>query len=146
MTTLYPDAAGLHEGLKTLSDGGVPPKFLIIDDGWQCTDVDVPLRKPMTSRMMMLKEMEESMNATQDEFIDAELEILARSARNLPPSSSAGEGLLPFWNLRGPNATKQTNLGCKSALCLAVNDSSHAGYNAVQTQTDRALLAWLHDT
>ena len=76
--------------MKTLSDGGVPPKFLIIDDGWQCTDVDVPLRKPMTSRMMMLKEMEESMNATQDEFIDAELEILARSARNLPPSSSAG--------------------------------------------------------
>ena len=76
--------------MKTLSNGGVPPKFLIIDDGWQCTDVDVPLRKPMSSRMMMLKEMQESMNATQDEFIDAELEILARSAKNLPPSSSAG--------------------------------------------------------
>lgn len=76
--------------MKTLSDGGVPPKFLIIDDGWQCTDVDVPLRKPMSSRMMMLKEMQEGFNATQDEFIDAELEILARSARNLPPSSSAG--------------------------------------------------------
>ena len=92
-STVHPAAAGLHEGMKTLSDGGVPPKFLIIDDGWQCTDVDVPLRKPMTSRMMMLKEMEESMNATQDEFIDAELEILARSAKNLPPSSSAGERL-----------------------------------------------------
>ena len=50
--------AGLHEGLKTLSDGGTPPKLLIIDDGWQCTDVDVPLRKPLTSRMMMLKEMQ----------------------------------------------------------------------------------------
>ena len=80
--------------MKTLSDGGTPPKFLIIDDGWQCTDVDVPLRKPLSSRMMMLKEMEESMDATQDEFIDAELEILARSAKNLPPSSSAGLHLL----------------------------------------------------
>lgn len=87
--------AGLHEGMKTLSDGGVPPKFLIIDDGWQCTDVDVPLRKPMSSRMMMLKEMQEGFNATQDEFIDAELEILARSARNLPPSSSAGLHFVP---------------------------------------------------
>ena len=87
--------AGLHEGLKTLSDGGTPPKLLIIDDGWQCTDVDVPLRKPLTSRMMMLKEMQESMEGTQDEFIDAELEWLARSAKDLPPSSSAGNA---FWS------------------------------------------------
>lgn len=86
-------ARGLHEGLKTLSDGGTPPKLLIIDDGWQCTDVDVPLRKPLTSRMMMLKEMQESMEGTQDEFIDAELEWLARSAKDLPPSSSAGSAL-----------------------------------------------------
>ena len=81
---------GLHEGLKTLSDGGTPPKLLIIDDGWQCTDVDVPLRKPMTSRMLMIEEMRESMEGTQDEFIDAELEWLARGAKDLPPSSSAG--------------------------------------------------------
>ena len=82
--------AGLHEGLKTLSDGGTPPKLLIIDDGWQCTDVDVGLRKPMTSRMLMIEEMRESMEGTQDEFIDAELKWLARSAKDLPPSSSAG--------------------------------------------------------
>ncbi|DBA91995.1 TPA: hypothetical protein ACH3X2_003884 [Trebouxia sp. C0005] len=86
-------ARGLHEGLKTLSDGGTPPKLLIIDDGWQCTDVDVPLRKPMTSRMLMIEEMRESMEGTQDEFIDAELEWLARGAKDLPPSSSAGSAL-----------------------------------------------------
>lgn len=85
---------GLHEGLKTLSDGGTPPKLLIIDDGWQCTDVDVPLRKPMTSRMLMIEEMRESMEGTQDEFIDAELEWLARGAKDLPPSSSAGSPLI----------------------------------------------------
>ena len=39
------DPAGLHEGVKSLVDGGAPPGFLIIDDGWQCTDVDEPLRQ-----------------------------------------------------------------------------------------------------
>ena len=34
--------------------------------------------------------LQESMEGTQDEFIDAELEWLARSAKDLPPSSSAG--------------------------------------------------------
>ncbi|XP_010554842.1 PREDICTED: probable galactinol--sucrose galactosyltransferase 2 [Tarenaya hassleriana] len=28
-------AEGVEEGLKSLSEGGTPPKFLIIDDGWQ---------------------------------------------------------------------------------------------------------------
>lgn len=28
-------AEGIHQGLKSLSKGGTPPKFLIIDDGWQ---------------------------------------------------------------------------------------------------------------
>ncbi|XP_068636562.1 probable galactinol--sucrose galactosyltransferase 2 isoform X1 [Aristolochia californica] len=28
-------AEGVDEGLKSLSEGGVPPRFLIIDDGWQ---------------------------------------------------------------------------------------------------------------
>ena len=37
--------AGLHEGVKSLVEGGAPPGFLIIDDGWQCTDVDEPLRQ-----------------------------------------------------------------------------------------------------
>ncbi|KAJ6823768.1 putative galactinol--sucrose galactosyltransferase 2 [Iris pallida] len=28
-------AEGVDQGLKSLSDGGTPPRFLIIDDGWQ---------------------------------------------------------------------------------------------------------------
>ncbi|XP_028761539.1 probable galactinol--sucrose galactosyltransferase 2 isoform X1 [Neltuma alba] len=28
-------AEGIEEGLKSLSEGGTPPRFLIIDDGWQ---------------------------------------------------------------------------------------------------------------
>ena len=42
--------AGLHEGLGSLVSAGVPPRFLIIDDGWQCTDVDRRFRQPPTTR------------------------------------------------------------------------------------------------
>ncbi|KAK6151294.1 hypothetical protein DH2020_013929 [Rehmannia glutinosa] len=37
MGCFYTDvtAEGVEEGLKSLSEGGTPPRFLIIDDGWQ---------------------------------------------------------------------------------------------------------------
>lgn len=28
-------AAGVKDGLDTLTAGGIPPRFVIIDDGWQ---------------------------------------------------------------------------------------------------------------
>ncbi|KAH9301926.1 hypothetical protein KI387_013509, partial [Taxus chinensis] len=34
-------AEGVDEGLKSLSQGGTPPRFLIIDDGWQQIDSEV---------------------------------------------------------------------------------------------------------
>lgn len=39
-------AAGIMEGLGSLVKGGAPPGFLIIDDGWQQTDVDAEYRLP----------------------------------------------------------------------------------------------------
>lgn len=47
-TLLLHTLVGLHEGVKSLVDGGAPPGFLIIDDGWQCTDVDEPLRQVLS--------------------------------------------------------------------------------------------------
>lgn len=44
MRLLAPPAADLQKGLKALVDGGAPPKVLIIDDGWQQTDVDPEFR------------------------------------------------------------------------------------------------------
>ena len=38
---------GIAHGLDALREGGVPPKLLIIDDGWQSTQLDEPLR-PIT--------------------------------------------------------------------------------------------------
>lgn len=37
--------AGIQQGLQALVGGGAPPGFLIIDDGWQQTDVDLQYRK-----------------------------------------------------------------------------------------------------
>lgn len=34
------DAAGVKTGLDSLSRGGTPAKFLIIDDGWQSVAAD----------------------------------------------------------------------------------------------------------
>ena len=95
--------AGLHEGLGSLVAAGVPPRFLIIDDGWQCTDVDRRFRQPPTTRTVpRLSEIGEA----SDEFFDAELEVLSSAARSIPPSSSAGasplacdaaSSLILFW-------------------------------------------------
>ena len=37
-------AAGIQAGLKSLAEGGCAPRLLIIDDGWQQTDVDEQYR------------------------------------------------------------------------------------------------------
>ncbi|BDA43643.1 probable galactinol-sucrose galactosyltransferase 2 [Coccomyxa sp. Obi] len=39
-------AKGIDEGLQALKEGGVPPRLLIVDDGWQSTDLDPDLRPP----------------------------------------------------------------------------------------------------
>lgn len=38
-------AAGIAEGLRALGAGGTPPRLLIVDDGWQQTDVDPAYRQ-----------------------------------------------------------------------------------------------------
>lgn len=82
--------AGLHEGLRSLIAGGVPPGFLIIDDGWQCTDVDEPLRHAVMQTMMKQLNMPEA-EETSDEFIEAELEMLSMGAKNIPQGTALGE-------------------------------------------------------
>ena len=86
---------GLQEGLRALHRGGIRPGMLIIDDGWQCTDVDRPLRDP-TQRPAALPD-----GVAIDEFYDAELEMLRMGARDIPGGSSLGvcvcsHGLLSF--------------------------------------------------
>ncbi|OIT29325.1 PREDICTED: probable galactinol--sucrose galactosyltransferase 6 [Nicotiana attenuata] len=48
---------GVEAGLESLTAGGVPPKFVIIDDGWQSVGADVEVEKPLM-RLTGLKENE----------------------------------------------------------------------------------------
>ncbi|KAK9915311.1 hypothetical protein WJX75_007444 [Coccomyxa subellipsoidea] len=51
-------AQGINEGLQALKDGGVPPKLLIVDDGWQSTDLDQALRPPASEAELLQTEHE----------------------------------------------------------------------------------------
>lgn len=77
----------------------MPPKLLIIDDGWQMTDVDKKYREPPTTRMIkemeMLREMFKNMNVeiedSSDEYLEAQVQLLYRGLKDIAPSSSIGE-------------------------------------------------------
>lgn len=52
---------GVESGIKTLTSGGVPPKFIIIDDGWQSVGLDnynssCGSDKPTLLRLTSIKE------------------------------------------------------------------------------------------
>lgn len=44
-------ASGLSDAVQSLSSGGTPPRWVVIDDGWQCTDVDEPYRQFPTEQL-----------------------------------------------------------------------------------------------
>ena len=90
-TLIFHAHTGLHEGLRSLIAGGAPPGFLIIDDGWQCTDVDASLREPSMMNQEMMKQLNmPGYGETGDEFIEAELEMLAMGAKDIPQGSALG--------------------------------------------------------
>ncbi|MCD7466470.1 putative galactinol--sucrose galactosyltransferase 6 [Datura stramonium] len=48
---------GVEAGLESLTTGGIPPKFIIIDDGWQSVGGDPEVEKPLM-RLTGIKENE----------------------------------------------------------------------------------------
>lgn len=81
---------GLHIGLQSLVNGGIQPKLLIIDDGWQSTDVDAELRQPVSQKLRLSEPMP-ALDETESEFIEAELEMLSMTARDVSAGSSLGK-------------------------------------------------------
>ena len=69
--------------------------MLIIDDGWQCTDVDRALRDPSQRQATAALP-----DTAIDEFYDAELEMLRMGARDIPGGSSLG-GIVDWSALPG---------------------------------------------
>lgn len=47
---------GIEAGLRSLSDGGTPPRFVIIDDGWQLTAPDPQVETTPVQRLTGIKE------------------------------------------------------------------------------------------
>jgi hypothetical protein len=70
---------GLQDGLQSLRDGGVQPRTLIIDDGWQSVEVDEVFKESITTRA--LRRMRMPATETMDEeFDESEVRVLAEYA------------------------------------------------------------------
>eukprot|EP00873_Tetraselmis_striata_P002585 jgi/Tetstr1/422849/TSEL_013640.t1 len=68
-------ARGLDEGVKSLQNGGVPPKLVILDDGWQMTEVDEQHRMHLSKGLD-----EERVLKSQHSMLHHEAEELAQHA------------------------------------------------------------------
>lgn len=104
-------AQGLIEGVQSLRAGGVPPKLVIIDDGWQSTDLDAKFKgwqDPGAAIIASAKERMRSLNGSLDDgaeteqaakeiarelYIEGESEMISAVLRDVPAGSSTG-GLL----------------------------------------------------
>eukprot|EP00193_Tetraselmis_chui_P000478 CAMPEP_0177763786 /NCGR_PEP_ID=MMETSP0491_2-20121128/7051_1 /TAXON_ID=63592 /ORGANISM="Tetraselmis chuii, Strain PLY429" /LENGTH=1004 /DNA_ID=CAMNT_0019279905 /DNA_START=153 /DNA_END=3167 /DNA_ORIENTATION=- len=53
-------AKGIREGLQSLINGGIPPKLLVIDDGWQQTDIDEEQKKMFGDDNILMEEVVEA--------------------------------------------------------------------------------------
>lgn len=116
--------AGLQEGLRALHRGGIRPGMLIIDDGWQCTDVDKALRDPSARKPPVLPGGPD--NTAIDEFYDAELEMLRMGAKDIPGGSSLGA--YPVKQSMQPSTLQSSSIPacvfrshCKLAICCCIS-------------------------
>lgn len=104
-------AQGLTDAVKSLSQGGVPPKLVIIDDGWQCTDLDEEFKgfEDPASRVRDLLERARHLSSLDEEkqksaihlresirelareaLIEGESEMLSAVLRDIPEGTSTG--------------------------------------------------------
>lgn len=79
-------ARGLVEGLESLADGGVTPQLLIIDDGWQLTDVDPAYGKAPTAALAETLAAEgmpaaELLDSTKEMVITTQVGLTGRGPR-----------------------------------------------------------------
>jgi raffinose synthase len=80
-------ARGLAEGLASLAAGGVRARTLIVDDGWQMTEVDAEDAKPATQRVAeKLHAPEEAsalLEATSEDYFSGKARALREAADQL---------------------------------------------------------------
>ncbi|GIM11600.1 hypothetical protein Vretimale_15098 [Volvox reticuliferus] len=126
-------ARGLAQGLSSLEDGGISPQLLIIDDGWQMTDVDPPMRKTpaadLADKLHVEGEPRRLLEATQDEFFYESQEVMAETAAQLRPGTSAGTVMPTLANL-GPQHPPYSHSHSGSADLIDMNSMDSASLAA----------------
>jgi hypothetical protein len=87
-------ASGLADAVQSLSSGGVPPRWVVIDDGWQCTEVDEPYRNIPTEQLkqQLLKEKAEKTGdvSLREAYLEGEMEALGQAAKEIPAGTAMG--------------------------------------------------------
>ncbi|KAL4423584.1 hypothetical protein ABPG77_004624 [Micractinium sp. CCAP 211/92] len=87
-------ATGLSEAVQSLSSGGTPPRWVVIDDGWQCTEVDEPYGNIPTEQLkqQLLKEKAAKSNdaALREAYLEGEMEALGQAAKEVPAGTAMG--------------------------------------------------------
>lgn len=134
-------AKGIQEGLASLKSGGVHPGFLIIDDGWQLTDVDPPFGRPPTNQLAdrMNVPKKEYLETTEGVFFQQAEEVLSETAKRMPESSTAGTVMRPLASMGpAPHHPQHTHSSMSSASSVSImsQDPANAGsgstYNSDQ--------------
>lgn len=84
-------ASGIFSGVESLQSGGTPPKFVIIDDGWQQTDLDTfPGNSSLDESERSFSNNLSISNMHGEAFLEAESRALKRAVKDMNEGSSAG--------------------------------------------------------
>ena len=86
---------GIQEGLESLSAGGIHPRTLIIDDGWQMTEVDDVYRDAKTTTATRRLGIPVLEGSTAEEFEESEQRVLASYAADKLPGGSEMSNVMP---------------------------------------------------
>ena len=84
-------AEGIFSGVESLQSGCAPPKFVIIDDGWQQTNLDTyPPNCSLDASENVLSRNLSVSNIHGEAFLEAESRALKRAMQDMNEGSSAG--------------------------------------------------------
>jgi raffinose synthase len=89
-------AQGLTDAVASLAAGGVPPRLVIIDDGWQVTDLDSQFKGWQEPAATLLRPGGGGAGAPpggampRESYIEGEAEMISAVLRDIPAGSSTG--------------------------------------------------------
>lgn len=86
-------AQGLADAVVSLTAGGVPPKLVIIDDGWQVTDLDAEFKgwqDPAAALLAQARGDTDGQVLNREKYIEGESEMISTVLKDVPAGSTTG--------------------------------------------------------